>query len=106
MLSSEEGRKRHNEMSVETMRKIMNTEEGRQKHKESSAETMRKIMNTEEGRQKHVRRQKECKDFARVKKQGLKIEKELLPEWKLYADKRSILKKSMFKEKDENLVFI
>ena len=59
MLSTEEGRKIHNKRSAEGMQKILRSDEGRQKHNKGSAEVMQKILSTEKGRQRHNERSAE-----------------------------------------------
>ena len=59
MVSTEEGKKRRNEQSAQRMKKSISSEEGRQKHKDRSAEGMRKMLITEEARLKHRKRSAE-----------------------------------------------
>ena len=55
-LSTEEGRKKHNERSAKWMRNVLSTDEGRKKHNKRSAEGMKRILNTDEGREIHRQR--------------------------------------------------
>ena len=48
-----EGREKHNKRSAEGMRKILSTDKGREKHNKRSAEGMQKFLSTDKGREKH-----------------------------------------------------
>ena len=59
MLLSEEGRLRHNKMSAEGMQKLLSTKEGKQMHNLRSAEERKRLLSTEEGRQRLKKRSAE-----------------------------------------------
>ena len=101
LLSTEEGRQKHNRRSAEGMQKLLSTEEGRQKHNRRSAEGMQKLVSTEEGKKKHTLRSAQGMNMIRKTKAGRrkhnKHTRELMKKYRRTTEGKEKNKKTAYK---------